>query len=566
MNALEIYRNGLVISTVTIDEETVLLKKIMNAHKITSVFESEEVLPLQIGDYILYDGDRYSLLLPPTIDKRNNRAFKYTVVFHSVLYDLYNKMLISSDGLSDFSYVGDANEMLTLIVEQMQAIDNEWAVGEVDASNGRTFLFNSDSCRTALTKIAEGFGFEFDLVGKTINFKKAIGSFTNHVFEYGQGKGLYTITRKPVESNTLYTRVYGYGGEKNIPYTYRDRAKRLVFQERFLEKNINVFGVREAVFIDDEIYPQRTAALTGVNFVITEGQFNAAESYVEDDTLNFDIGDYLAEGLVAKIVFKSGKLAGNEFEIHRHDFNNHRIYFNPYTEVDGFELPSEAIRPEVGDTYTLINMNMPAIYVIEAEAALKQATQKYLDDNSVPKTLYLVKIDAKYSKANAIDLKAGDLVTIKDPQLGINSAIRISQLSYPLVNRYKMSATIADFIPYTLQERISIVQSQQNNLVRNLSSTVNNTVRNTISNITNNNTTIINEGGQLKIRVRDKLFFFEKGFDNVENTLELEVGDYILNNWWDRVTFVNRWQYLGGETYLDASWDKLESTDHSGND
>jgi hypothetical protein len=54
-----------------------------------------------------------------------------------------------------------------------------------------------------------------------------------------------------------------------------------------------------------------------------------------------------------------------------------------------------------------------------------------------------------------MSLDAGDRVTIVDTDLGINSLIRVSGIEFPLVNPYRIKAVIADFVPYTLNERIA---------------------------------------------------------------------------------------------------------------
>src|SRR5690606_5113198 len=49
-------------------------------------------------------------------------------------------------------------------------------------------------------------------------------------------------------------------------------------------------------------------------------------------------------------------------------------------------------------------------------------------------------------------LNVGDEITVIDSPLGLNALIRVAQVSYPLVNEYQIKATIADFIPYSVQE------------------------------------------------------------------------------------------------------------------
>ena len=566
MTEMIIYRAGADIATVSIDEKTVLNKRLMNEDRVSSSFISNAVLPFELGDYILINSKKYYLNQLPSIQKQNNKTFKYGAVFQGELYNLHHKLLISIDGLNEFSFVGNAEDLLTLIVNNMNEIDSGWAVGAVDSSDKKLVDFINDSCRTALTKISEFFKYEFELVGKTINLKKAIGSVAGLSFEYGKNKGLYSIERRQVDSKSIFTRVYGFGGSQNIPFSYRDRQKKLVFEERKLDKNISVFGIREGHYTNEDIYPRRTGAISDVNVVFDAGAYDSNESYVTDSSLDFNVNDYLLEGIKAKIVFKSGDLSGNEFEVWKYDESTKRIYFNSYTDgTDAYIFPNEILKPKAGDTYTLVNIEMPHNYVVLAEEELKAATQVFLDENAVPKSLYLVKIDSKFSKSNSISLDAGDLVQIIDSQLGIDRAIRISEVSYPLANPYKITATIADFIPYTLQELVTkstILSSKQLKQVVNKITYIQNT-----SNITEVGAKSVSYNYDIAepntVLIGGRKFYYIKGYDNTVNLSVFEPGDFIYGNFFDRFTEVKKWLYLGGILEQLTSWEQIETIDYT---
>lgn len=563
MAELIIKRIGVTVATVKIDDKTVLIKKLMNEDKVTSQFFHPSKLPIELGDYIEVAGKNYYLNKLPSVEKVKNGTFKYSVAFESVLYDMYNKMLISIDGLSDFAYTGNASEMVALIVSNMNEITSGWVVGTIDSSERKTTTFTNETCRTALTKVYQLFNMEFEIVGKTINMIDAIGNATAYTFEYGRDNGLYSIEQRPVESKRVYTKVYGFGGEKNIPHDYRDRQKKLVFEERYLERNTSLYGIREGHFTDDDIYPKRTGTLTAINVVIGESGWDSNNSYVEDSSMDFDLNEYLMEGIEAKIVFKTGDLSGIEYVIWDYDATNKRFKFNSFGDSDGFVSPNANIKPAVGDTYTLVNIKMPGSYVRDAELLLKEETQRYLDANSVPKSLYFVKIDAKYAKENSISIDAGDLVTIKDVNLGIDSAIRISQVSYPLVNPFEISATIADFVPYTLREMVAKNAVTSNKIINTIINQINKTEN--ISNkteISNKTVNITNEYPEKDIVViNGRPFRFKKGFDNDTNFEILESGDFITGNYWNRLLYVKLWKYTGGDKWDIANWIQIESLD-----
>jgi len=555
---LIIYRTGTEVARVSIDEQTVLTKKLMNEDKISSEFYSENVIPIEIGDYIEYNSKKYYLNSLPNIEKLNNKSFKYTVFFQSDLYSLYNKLFISIDGLNDFVLIDNAENVLNQIVSNMNEISSGWSVGAVDETSEKSISFVNENLRTALTKISLEFGMEFEVVNKVINFKKAIGNVTNFTFEYGQNNGLYSIERRGVDNTSVITKAYGYGAAKNLPYTYRDRAKRLVFEERFLTQNEDVYGVREGHYTNEDIYPHRTGTLTDVNMEFNVDGYDSNLSFVEDTSIDFNLNDYLLEGTIAKIVFKSGDLSGSQFDIWKYE--DSKIYFNAIGEADGYSAPNEDAKAKIGDTYTLIDIDMPPSYVIAAELELKNATQVFLDENSTPKSLYLVKIDPKYSKANSILLDAGDLVKIIDTQMGINRAIRISQVSFPIVNPYKISATIADFIPYSLQQLVSKTAAKTSKEIKSIVNKITN-----VQNVTNKtyNTTVIKSKPEPEtgvIYINGRKYKHIKGFDNSDQTI-LEAGDSISGNYFDRFTYVDEWMYLGGIKEKIESWEQIITTE-----
>lgn len=475
MTTIGIYRPGTpatLQATVDIDEKTRMIKKLMGDWHVTADFNVTSVLDIQIGDYITYDGENYYINRLPDITKQNNATFQYKIDFEHSLYNLKKKLFISYDGLADFSYNGTAEDFITNIVAAINEIDSGWTVGTVDATDPITLQFTNESCHAALVRVAEAFGLEWTIASKAISLEASVGTIRELTFEYGRGSGLYKLTRQQVHDQNITTKVYGFGGDKNISEDYRNRAKRLVFAATgqqpcsassypYLTNNIDLYGTIEGQFTDDNIYPQRTSTLTGASISFAAAApyaFSERSSYVEDSEMDFDINDYLIDGKVATIVFKTGDLAGIECEIWKYDHNNKRFYIRSYADVDGYVMPNynsgSPIQPEIGDSYTLVNIAMPQTYIDTAEAALQAATQTYINENSVPLVVYDCLFDWKYAKTQELELDAGDKVTVTDSDLGVDAQVRIAAIEYPLVNIYKIKATIADFVPYTLQERI----------------------------------------------------------------------------------------------------------------
>ena len=451
---LPVKKGNNAIANLLLNESSVLSWKLMGEKEIRVSYTSREILPLTIGDYVTIGGENFTINTIPNYQKVSNYEHKYEIVFESDLYRLYDKKF-KDEGRGDFSYFGTPETFTQLLVDNINEIDAGWAVGFVDDLEGKNLTFENISCREALNKIAEAFSLEWYLTGKTINLVKQAGSLTTLEFEYGKGKGLYSLAYSYQSDKNIVTRAWGYGSSRNLPAGYRDGANRLMFEEQYLENNVDLYRVKEGDFVTEDIYPHRDGALTAVG-TITEGQ----PFTVTDSTLDFNINDYLLEGSEAKVVFKSGELSGYEFVITSYNNTTKVITCKPLTEQSGYTMPNASRIPAIGDTYALVDISMPQSYIDAAELELREKTQEYLNENSVPRVLYSLEMDPVFARSNNIVLKPGDRVRVKDAQLGLDEIIRVSSVSYPLnfpevlTPQTKISAEIANFVPYTVTERV----------------------------------------------------------------------------------------------------------------
>jgi hypothetical protein len=446
MAELIIYRSAAQFVIVKIGENTVFTSKLMGEHKISSTFETLEPIDFILGDYIQHNGNIYRLNQIPELIKQSRRRFIYSAVFEGPEYKLYNKLL-QHLGNSDFSFHGTPLTFLQLIINNANQIDPGWTIGDYDTTEeGQTLTFQNDSCRTALTKVAEAFGLEYNFNTKVIHLKKAVGSVVSGLtLQYGKGNGLYTLTRQTSSDEKVFTRVFGYGGSTNLPENYREGLKRLTFANRKIERNINVYGEIEVAVNFDYIFPRRTAQITSSPSILE----------VIDTTLDFNLNDVIVQGQ-AKIVFKTGDLGGNEFEILTYDNSTKRIKFKANTDENGYTLPNNTVKANVGDDYTLVGIEMPQAYIDAAELEVQEATIEFAEAYKNPLLSFGLEIDEKFIRDNSLtgQIKTGDRIHVIANDLGVNSHLRVQEVSYPKIKPSKIKAIISDKVSYTVGETL----------------------------------------------------------------------------------------------------------------
>src|SRR5690606_22069077 len=222
------------------------------------------------------------------------------------IYKLYDKSF-RYEGQSEFPFFGTLDDFATHILSQINEIDPGWTKGEIAETPEQHINFDGVSCRVALTQGAEAYGVEFylDDDGRRLNMVKQVGIDRDITLSYGKGNGLYNLTRTYVQEKNIVTRMYGVGGTRNLPVGYPYSRLQLPAP---LEANIDLYGVKEGEYRNDDIIPTRTGIVSSVVEYNPDSKFNK----LTDVDLDFDIKAHLAPGLTAKIGFQDGELAGYE--------------------------------------------------------------------------------------------------------------------------------------------------------------------------------------------------------------------------------------------------------------
>ncbi|WP_312207676.1 phage tail protein [Empedobacter sp.] len=438
-----IKRNNQTIASVV--AEGTYTAQIMGEEVVNMSFTLSESVEFLIGDYVEIYGQSFILNLAPEEEKISSIQFKYTLQFESVKYELGKIQLLfpdSSDTLSisDFSVMGDARRVLELIILNANRVQNDWKLGIVDDTETKNFSFSAHNLLTALTMLADEFENEFWIdKDKTIHFttKKEFSGIT---LQYGTRKGLRSLYRSRVDSSNIVTRLFAYGSDKNIAGDYRNHSTRLKMDVPFLEANIDKFGIIEHTEIFDDVYPNRKGKVTAIN----------PNNFLQftDDGLEFDLNssDVLIPNTTVKVTFNTGQLAGYTLEVKEHGFNFNTKTFElqPAEQEKAITVPSELMRPAVGDEYVLTDIIMPLQYVTEAEAELKRRSEEYLTANCLPRLQYNVVSDPFYFEAQNIDIVLGKTIKMIDADFNLDADIRVIGLTKNLQDQYDVSFDLAD--------------------------------------------------------------------------------------------------------------------------
>jgi len=456
---VQVKRNGVNTIQLPLNAST-FSNKVMAEHGLSFSLGDVATLGLRVGDTLMYKGEEYTLNQVEDFKKMSRFVAGYDFVFEGSRHTL-GYLFLDHLGARKFSFSGTAEEWLHLFVDCANSKSSGWSVGEFEDLGRVTVEFDSTYILDALTMVAQAMRAEWGIKGKVISLKKTVGTPRSLTLEYGKNKGLYSLTRKSLQDKKIVTRAYARGGDKNLP----EGTFNYFTIPGYVEKNTALYGIREGEFIDEEIYPQRTGTVTSV------AQIDKQLFTVTDTSIDFDLNGQRVDGETAYIVFKSGFLEGNQFEITSYNHTTKTIRFKANDEGNGLLIPTEVVHADVGDKYTLIGIRMPQSYIDAAAAELTTKRQEYLDSNSIPRVVYELEVDYIQLKRWATELNAGDIIRLVDEEKGIDDQIRVTELSYPAIypdvieNGMSFSAVIGNEVTYTLFEKIQNDIKEQKEVV-----------------------------------------------------------------------------------------------------
>lgn len=442
----------------------------MGERTVTCSFESPSVINFAIGDHITYRGEEFYLDYDPSQTKSASfgsalNAFKYDLIFRTIDIELQNCQLLDYVPYGNdyhyqpspsFSFVGTAKTLAERIQANMNRDYPGWEIEVYDGVETEDAEIEIDnvSCWNALVMINKKFGLNFFISKRNVKIGYPEESL-DHTFYYGKNNGLYQIERDVNADEVVVTRLYAYGGERNIPDDYNKRdsdfsGKKNLMLPGYLEtgknyiesKNISAYGIRECTMVFEDIYP----SIAGVELpdIGRIDELVAAEQITKETetkgtfkitikNIGFNIKDYLTTE-TATISMKSGSLIGYEFEIVdvvQLESGNYDITLNKSTR-DDFQVPNAGQNLSAGDRFVILNIKMPEKYVEYAEDRLLKAATSCLAKHDHVFYTYNIGVDEIYMarNGNLHDLiREGMKLPLYDVDFGTDYSIIIQSLS-----------------------------------------------------------------------------------------------------------------------------------------
>lgn len=396
----------------TVFQEVVLLdgsmmtNGIREDHDVTLCFSSEEELAIPEGAYVVFNGETFIAKSKSKMEMSHTRSYTYTVKMNGAPSALSSVRLRNpADGKLSFPYTASAHDHLALIVSNMNRYGGGgWSVGDCIDGGDKFLQYNYISCRDALDSLADTYGTEWEIVGKTISLHKVEYNLDSPLeLSYGKGSGLRPgIIRDNVQ--TPMTRLYTQGGSKNIDaseygstilllpksVTFKYDGNKFEDEQGFDETKARIYStdsegtyikshknesrdVNEGVIDCTDIYPNKLYTVLEV-----ESGDNPRDIVLDIDE-NLDYSQYQIDGEVPTITFQSGELMGKTFEIRR-DQGGVIMVSKKYSEQGSFVgwkltlsgtfesgrwLPDtqSGLVPAVGDTCRIFGVMMPSQYI-----------------------------------------------------------------------------------------------------------------------------------------------------------------------------------------------------------
>ena len=438
---MQLHFNSTYIDVLPTDE-SYRYRSIMGEHTLTLYFALPSYTDIPTGAWCEFANERYTLNQPAKIVKHNTRHFEYTLTMDSEGVNLKNyKFRNPNDKTLKFPFTASPRYHIQILVDCLNMIDSGWQVGNCIEASEKLVSYNHNNCLEALEMIAKAFETEYEIIGKTIHLHK-VEYFKNNPLplQYGKGKGFKTGVSRTTEQSRI-TRLYVQGGDRNIDRSkYGNKELLLPKSQEYIYKGVTFLsddkGLSIAIknaqnngFINEQsldlshIYPKRKGTITEVFEVDHDKHFYDFTDTSIPQALDFNAMQIKGEKML--IYFESGMLSGREFEVSNYNHAEKRFQLVP-KEEDGVTMPNDIFRPNIGDEYSVYNMQMPNAYISDnatksgASWEMMKEACKYLYENRADLFTFTGDLDGIWAKKKWANiggrLKMGAYINFSDTE------------------------------------------------------------------------------------------------------------------------------------------------------
>ena len=432
--------------------------------------DSQECVTLELNDWTVWEGRKFWCVETYTPKQTGRRKWTYSVKLYGAASLIKQALMLNTEDSPVFSYTATAREHVALVVKNLNRWMGgitDWKVGKVEATSNIVVdysggLYGND----ALKKIADEAGTEWWIEGMTVNVCRCE---RGDEVTLGYGNGLLSIERDSADNVKFFTRLFPIGSSRNID-AEKYGSSRLLLPSRatYVERNTELGIVEhfeQTAF--QEIYPRRTGKVSSVRKETKKGDDGKPFDiyYFTDGEMNFDPNEYEIGGLVKRVTFQTGQLAGlgndedgeHYFEVNYNSETREFELITIWPYDDDTQVPGGVLEPKAEDTYILWNVRMPDEYYPIAEEEYATAVEKYMDEHCLDRSVYKCSTDYVALKKRGVVPCMGQRVRLESDRFFASGyrESRITVVDQKLERPTEADIEISDVLSQTTQSRMA---------------------------------------------------------------------------------------------------------------
>lgn len=468
---LKIYdKRNLLRTTLVPDSSSTHHEEVGGDDYLSVSLDSQECVTLELNDWTVWEGRKFWCVETYTPKQTGRRKWTYSVKLYGAASLIKQALMLNTEDSPVFSYTATAREHVALVVKNLNRWMGgitDWKVGKVEATGNIVVdysegLYGND----ALKKIADEAGTEWWIEGMTVNVCRCE---RGDEVTLGYGNGLLSIERDSADNVKFFTRLFPIGSSRNID-AEKYGSSRLLLPSRatYMERNTELGIVEhfeQTAF--QEIYPRRTGKVSSVRKETKKGDDGKPFDiyYFTDGEMNFDPNEYEIGGLVKRVTFQTGQLAGlgndedgeHYFEVNYNSETREFELITIWPYDDDTQVPGGVLEPKAEDTYILWNVRMPDEYYPIAEEEYATAVEKYMDEHCLDKSVYKCSTDYVALKKRGVVPCMGQRVRLESDRFFASGyrESRITVVDQKLERPTEADIEISDVLSQTTQSRMA---------------------------------------------------------------------------------------------------------------